>query len=190
MSDPFPFDAIGGNLALDLVNTIANRGSLEKRRDLLASLADLQCWLAAFGLPADGLTEHDLDETRAIRERLHDLFRNPMHGHVVDAAALEAFGRDLRKMTDGRRLEPQGGRAAWGWAPGAPALDRALFAVLAEATELLVSDDLERVRECQGPGCGWLFVDRSRGRPRRWCSMRDCGNKAKARRHYRRTTGD
>jgi predicted RNA-binding Zn ribbon-like protein len=35
-------------------------------------------------------------------------------------------------------------------------------------------------------GCGWLFVDESRNGSRRWCSMKDCGNRAKARRHYRK----
>ncbi|HVI99619.1 MAG TPA: CGNR zinc finger domain-containing protein [Sphingomonas sp.] len=189
MSDPTPFDAIGGNLALDFVNTVANRGNPDKRRDLLAALPDLQCWLTTFGLPAAGLVEADLEEARAIRERLHDLFRFPAHGQAVDEATLRAFGRDLRKMTSARRLRQQDERIVWGWAPDAGALHRSLFAVLDDAAELLLSNDLEKVRECQGPGCGWLFVDRSRGRPRRWCSMRDCGNKAKARRHYQRSAG-
>lgn len=190
MSDLSPFDAIGGNPALDLVNTIANRGSAEKRRDLLESVADLERWLATFGLPAKGLTADDLIEARAIRERLHNLFRRPAHGQAVSAGALDAFGQDLRGMTAGRKLVQQGDRVVWGWASDASALHQSLFPVLVEAAELLVSGDLERVRECQGPGCGWLFVDRSRGRPRRWCSMRDCGNKAKARRHqHRRAAG-
>jgi predicted RNA-binding Zn ribbon-like protein len=29
-------------------------------------------------------------------------------------------------------------------------------------------------------------LDLSRGKTRRWCSMDDCGNRAKARRHYAR----
>jgi predicted RNA-binding Zn ribbon-like protein len=45
----------------------------------------------------------------------------------------------------------------------------------------------ERVRQCADEqGCGWLFLDQSRLNNRRWCSMGDCGNRAKARRHYRR----
>jgi len=45
------------------------------------------------------------------------------------------------------------------------------------------------VRICEATatdGCGWLFLDETRNRSRRWCSMKDCGNRAKARRHYRR----
>ena len=48
----------------------------------------------------------------------------------------------------------------------------------------LVSGDRELIRQCEDDACGWLFVDRSRGGRRRWCSMADCGNRAKARRHY------
>jgi predicted RNA-binding Zn ribbon-like protein len=42
------------------------------------------------------------------------------------------------------------------------------------------------MRECGGSACTWLFLDHSRNRSRRWCSMETCGNRAKAHRHYRR----
>jgi predicted RNA-binding Zn ribbon-like protein len=38
---------------------------------------------------------------------------------------------------------------------------------------------------CGGGLCGWLFLDESRGKRRRWCDMKDCGNREKARRYYR-----
>ena len=40
------------------------------------------------------------------------------------------------------------------------------------------------VKRCAG--CSWLLLDGSRNRTRRWCEMRVCGNRAKARRHYER----
>nr|WP_264085191.1 CGNR zinc finger domain-containing protein [Kibdelosporangium phytohabitans] len=46
------------------------------------------------------------------------------------------------------------------------------------------------VGECSGPGCGWLFIDRTRNRSRQWCSSKDCGNRERARRHYRRSRGN
>ncbi|HLI50521.1 MAG TPA: CGNR zinc finger domain-containing protein [Thermomicrobiaceae bacterium] len=54
------------------------------------------------------------------------------------------------------------------------------------AAQLLASTRLDRVRQCAGDDCGWLFLDTSRNHSRRWCDMSDCGNRAKARRHYRR----
>nr|WP_272885753.1 CGNR zinc finger domain-containing protein [Fictibacillus marinisediminis] len=41
---------------------------------------------------------------------------------------------------------------------------------------------------CEGGTCGWIFIDTTRNRSRRWCSMDDCGNPEKARRHYKRKT--
>ncbi|MGH7448040.1 MAG: CGNR zinc finger domain-containing protein, partial [Longimicrobiales bacterium] len=46
--------------------------------------------------------------------------------------------------------------------------------------------ELDRVKLCGNDACAWLFIDVSRNRSRRWCDMKDCGNRAKARRHYAR----
>jgi len=59
--------------------------------------------------------------------------------------------------------------------------------VARSAAELLTSDNVDRVRECEDDrGCGYLFIDQSKNRSRRWCSMESCGNRAKARRYYAR----
>jgi predicted RNA-binding Zn ribbon-like protein len=47
-----------------------------------------------------------------------------------------------------------------------------------------------RLRRCEGTGCVLWFLDTSRSGRRRWCSMAGCGNRAKARAHYQRTTGN
>ncbi len=48
-----------------------------------------------------------------------------------------------------------------------------------ELAQFLCSGDLEYVKACEGSNCTLLFVDRTRGRARRWCSMSICGNRAK-----------
>ena len=66
-------------------------------------------------------------------------------------------------------------------------LERVVWPVARSAADLLTSDLLSRVRRCEDDrGCGYLFIDTSRNRSRRWCSMESCGNRAKARRHYAR----
>ncbi len=57
------------------------------------------------------------------------------------------------------------------------------------AWRLLEREDPERIRQCQGTGCGWLFLDRTRNASRVWCSSTDCGNRTRARRHYQRHAG-
>ena len=79
----------------------------------------------------------------------------------------------------------------WGWRNFGAELESVLWPVAKSAADLLVSHKLERVSTCQGETCGWLFLDMSKNHSRRWCSMSDCGNTAKARRHYhRKVKGD
>jgi predicted RNA-binding Zn ribbon-like protein len=65
-------------------------------------------------------------------------------------------------------------------------VERLLGVVALEVVEFLTSGQIDRVRACANPRCGWMFVDTSRNRARRWCEMATCGNRAKARAHYAR----
>jgi len=65
-------------------------------------------------------------------------------------------------------------------------LELVMWPVIWSAAQLLTSPQLARVGRCANPACGWMFFDTSKNRSRRWCSMKYCGNVAKARRHYRK----
>jgi len=65
-------------------------------------------------------------------------------------------------------------------------MDLFLDPIIKSAADLLVSSELKGVKQCADDACGWLFMDKSRNNSRRWCSMKDCGNRAKAHRHYLR----
>jgi predicted RNA-binding Zn ribbon-like protein len=65
-----------------------------------------------------------------------------------------------------------------------------LWRVVRSTAALLTSPELRLLRVCAGRDCGWFFLDRSHNRGRRWCTMRDCGNREKARRYYRRHRSD
>src|SRR6266542_1398426 len=111
-----------------------------------------------------------------------------LNGWLPQAMArrrLVYVGTEGDGYSDGRgEIEP---RFAWESAAAPDELGRVLWPVVWSAVELLTGGPLERVRECDNDPCGWLFVDMSRNRSRRWCDMRDCGNRVKARRHYART---
>jgi CGNR zinc finger protein len=47
-----------------------------------------------------------------------------------------------------------------------------------------------RLRACANEECRLFLIDRSRAGTARWCSMTGCGNRMKARRHYRRAASD
>lgn len=98
--------------------------------------------------------------------------------------ALAALNAAATRVLGKARLAPAGGRYRWAW--GGEGLEVPLWAVARSAAELLTSQELDRVRVCEGHGCDWVFLDASRAGRRRWCSMENCGNRAKARRHYQR----
>ncbi|MFA6117999.1 MAG: ABATE domain-containing protein [Sphingomonas sp.] len=185
MSD---FDFLAGHVALDFVNTVANRLDSAKTGDLLRTPTDLTAWFAAAGSGAvEGLTEPDLNRARDLREHLHKLFLAFACGEPPAAASLAVVDRCWRAGGSARRLVVEDGRVGLSWADSAGALERGLAPILSAAVELLMSDRVASIRQCEGVGCGWLFLNRSRGNsPRRWCSMSDCGNRAKAGRHYAR----
>jgi predicted RNA-binding Zn ribbon-like protein len=63
-----------------------------------------------------------------------------------------------------------------------------LSTVARDALDLLGSDQIGLVRECDGPICSRLYVDSSRAHNRRWCSNNQCGNQAKVAAFRRRAS--
>lgn len=198
-----PFELSGGALCLDFANTWGDRARPES--DRLRSHADLLAFAAQAGLATPrelaaqrrlgardaGAAASALARARGLREALYALFSARAAGRGASRADLARLNAALGAALGELKVEPREGGFGWTWErPGDP-LTAALRPIARSAAELLVSPDLERVRECDGATCSWLFLDSSRNRSRRWCSMESCGNRAKARRHYRRRrTGD
>ena len=44
----------------------------------------------------------------------------------------------------------------------------------------------DRFKCCDLPTCGWAYFDSTRSRTKRWCSMKTCGSRHKAREYYKR----
>ncbi|WP_394840718.1 CGNR zinc finger domain-containing protein [Pendulispora brunnea] len=194
MSETSPtFDFVGGHLALDFINTVANRHDPERARELLLTHDDVALWLESSGLSAtlDSRWPRRLRSEsraparlRAAREHLYSLFNAAATGSAIPENALVATDRTLRACRRRQCLRADRGAVVWGWSDGTSVCDRVLHAILSQAVDLLASAPRAAIRFCDGSGCGWLFLDRSPAGRRRWCSMRDCGNRAKARRHY------
>ena len=201
------FEMSGGALCLDFANSWGDRGRPET--DKLRGYADLLAFARQAGLPDGGedtrladLAARErraaaaaLDLARGLREVLYRIFSAVADARDPAAADLERLNAALPAALSRLRLERRdGGELAWGWAdpPAAAGPTRALAAplgpILRSAAELLASGERREVRECAAGDCTWLFLDRSRNRSRRWCSMATCGNRAKAQRHYRRRT--
>ena len=55
------------------------------------------------------------------------------------------------------------------------------------AADLICNHDFRFIRSCEGSACCLMFLDRTKGHARRWCSMAVCGNRAKVEAHRART---
>lgn len=203
-TDAEPFELSGGALCLDFINTLGDRPRAESEHlhsygDLLRfsrqteslAVADLD-QLEELSRSCDGCVEPIFGRALELREALYRIFSQIAKGERADPTDLEILNETLRKAL--RQLEltvvdstTSPGRFTWIWGGPEQALDRPLWPVARSAAELLTSRELGCVRECDSETCSWLFIDRSRNRSRRWCDMATCGNRAKARRHYRRT---
>jgi len=194
----FVFELTGGEPALDFVNTLDERKAEEKER--LTGLERIVDWARQAGVltPEEATSLQNshhseaglLKDAREVRELLFRVFVSSAAGGEpnADLAKLQSW---LNKAARRRQLIRRDGRFSWTW--GDPTLDPGviLWRILENAAAILTDPErLGRLRVCNGARCAWLFLDYSRRQNRRWCDMSVCGNRAKARRHYRRNRGE
>ncbi|HEX6446204.1 MAG TPA: CGNR zinc finger domain-containing protein [Streptosporangiales bacterium] len=190
-------ERLGGHPCVDLVNTVAWRLDEAWTTDRLADAEALVGWAGAAGL-VDGAeaaalraecaseparAERVLRRARGFRELLYRTLHALATGGAPDAGDVEALRRATTRALGRAELV---GLAPMRWSLRARTLADLPGVLALSAWELLQFEDLGRLRQCADDACGWLFLDRSRNGTRRWCSSADCGNRARARRHYRR----
>jgi predicted RNA-binding Zn ribbon-like protein len=190
---------LGGHLSLDFANTLEWRGSA-RERDWLTGYEALVAWalragavdgreaeeLRAYADWAPGSAAEVLDEARALREAVDRVAAASAAGEMPEAADLESLNRRLAPLLGETRLSATAGGLVPAWGGASDDLARVLWPVARSAFDLLSGNAAGRLRECAGSDCHWLFLDRSKNGSRRWCSMSNCGNLAKARRHRAR----
>jgi predicted RNA-binding Zn ribbon-like protein len=193
----YVFDFLGGRLAIDFVNTVSGKrllSPIERFNDY----GDVLSWAEQIGVASAARTkvlrriarEHPrqaeavFERAKALRETLFRIFAAVAAHERSTADDLASFNRELADAFSHLRIAESADGFAWSFCDE-EALVSILWPVTRSASDVLVKDDPARVRMCEATdGCGWLFYDETRNGTRRWCSMKDCGNRAKARRHY------
>ncbi|HLW53767.1 MAG TPA: ABATE domain-containing protein [Candidatus Angelobacter sp.] len=189
----YQYQFVAGNLSLDFVNTVAYRFQPEKFEDHLQNDEDLRRWAHLARLPdlhainlSPRMSRKMVRRIREVREQLFAVFHAIARGAPISADALSRIEKSLRHCSAKRSLAAHGTEVRWTWHPEAGSSDFLLYPVLTAAVDLLISASISLVHQCADEECGWLFLDRSHAHKRRWCRMADCGNRNKAREHYRR----
>jgi len=185
---------LGGHPALDFVNTVDSR-SERWGPEFLNSYSDLVSWAGRLNVIDDeeqrtllllatkslSEAESELIRARELRESLHRIFLTEANDEPVRVIDLDLLNEVARRAQAQRRLVKVGDGIEWRQSP-ADHLDAISVRVGWLAAELLTSRrDRRPIRACEGPDCGWLFLDHSRNGHRRWCSDRTCGSHARVR---------
>lgn len=186
---------IGGDLSLDLANTIDRHGDPAAADDLAPGYANLVDWFeyasvidaqqARRLLLVAGRNPRDAAAIRrrlvALREAIHAIGLAIIDQREAETTDLAVFNEELAHAHAARHLVASEGALDWDWI--APiGLDRILWESSLAAERLLTSNRLARLRQCDAPECQRVFLDTSRNGSRRYCSPTGCGAVERVRR--------
>ena len=187
----------GGVLCLDFVNTVHHRKK-EPLDDYFKVNGDILDW----GLRTEIISETSynilykkidnessgkgsfMEKSIELRELLYRIFLGITLGKEIRNEDMNAFNQYLAVYFNSIAVKIEDDRFIEGWKWKGEDLNRVLLLVVKSAYDLLLSDRLDRVKEC--PSCGWLFLDTTKNGKRKWCSMKSCGSNIKALDYYYR----
>jgi predicted RNA-binding Zn ribbon-like protein len=172
---------VPGELALlyDFANSIDLRtyvegGVAHERDDQLRTTAQLASWMRAHGITGSSSPSAHRHALR-LRETLRDFLGVPPDERKLAKSAMAAFNAASASLPLVVAIDA--GLVSLRSASD----DQGLGQVLAEFHALAATGQLDRLKMCQSPECGWIFFDRSKPASRRWCSSDRCGNREKTR---------
>ena len=188
----FRFDL--GSPSLNFIATVGSRLG-EQPIERLGSAQQLSDWIGLAGLlPPDRripkVTARDLKDAIALREALYRLVHDAVHGvppeqddlHLVNAIAASA-------PLSAPQLARLSGRTVLVVTTHSVTVPQVLSLLARDAILTLGGPDRAFLHECEGKTCDGVFIDRSRGARRRWCSSRTCGNRARVEQYRARAAG-
>jgi predicted RNA-binding Zn ribbon-like protein len=178
------FDLVGGRPSLDFAGTLQHRN--DEPVDVLAAPADLGRWAVEAGLleSAPRVSREQLVAAARVRESIYRLYAASTAGSELPAA-------DVRRLNSLARQTPLAiSLGTDGWVHHSGTVDQLLVTLARDAIETVGGEDATLLRRCEGEGCSWIYLDRSRGGSRRWCGMGICGNRVKAAAYRRRRRED
>lgn len=187
------FDLSGGHPALDLVNTLDWRFRDSGPEELLQDYCDVLQFCEQNGIlgPAEARklvrmvpeskAARVLAQVHEVREAAAELFYAAIGGGSPSQSNLRRLQERFAEAMGKQNLRWTGERLEWTLRQGLdPALP--LWLLSLKTAELAASEQMTLVRQCGSAECRWLFLDTSKNHTRRWCNMKICGNRMKARR--------
>ena len=202
LSDVSPtkkFRFVGGALCLDFCNSVGGKRGVVAR-ECLHTYDDFISWceqtalingtqaavLRRRGIVEPRIACEVLERARELREAIYRIFLVASERMAPASADLVILNSELARSMCRLRIQARPGESkfGWEWTNESLELDHPLGPIAYSAATLLASENaVTHVRQCRADNCGWIFIDESKNHSRCWCDMRDCGNRAKVRRH-------
>jgi predicted RNA-binding Zn ribbon-like protein len=188
------FELVGGHPALDLVNTLDWRFRVGLPEEFVESYGDLLRFTEQSQLLTprqtrhllrsanQSATERTLASVRELREAAAEVFYAVLDGHNPASAPVKLLETSFKVARRHQNLMWSGSRLTWGWQETTAEPELPLWLLSLSVVGLMTSDAMQQLRACDNSECRWLFLDTSKNHTRRWCEMRICGNRMKARR--------
>jgi predicted RNA-binding Zn ribbon-like protein len=200
------YDLCGGHPALDFVNSLDNRFREDGPIDLLADYADLLRFTEQTQLLdsrqvrrlANSTNPRTATRTLRSARELREAMAAALYANVdgrpplaTVVRTLEGYFHNASRHRELRWEQPpqhSDGRPVlgWDWGRFETNVELPLWILAQAASQLMMSDAMKRIRACGAETCRWLFLDTSKNHTRRWCNMKVCGNRMKARRFQAR----
>jgi predicted RNA-binding Zn ribbon-like protein len=194
---PTLFDLAGGHPALDLVNSLDNRFRADGPNEMLTGFEELVRFMLETSLitvdqaqrlkkkPAPAAATQALQSVRELREASAAVLYAVVEDRSPLAQDLETLERYFLEANRQRHLCWDHG-ARWQWNDDESNPELTVWILTESVRELLFSHQITHMRTCDMDTCRWLFLDTSKNHSRRWCNMKVCGNRVKARRFQAR----
>lgn len=167
----------------ELLVEFVNTRDIEERTDAIGDPDRLIAWIDDHtGEYLPGLDEEDHRRALALRESLRALLRANNGGEAgeQELAPLREAAERSRYRT---ALSPDGQLTIEPARSDLSGFEARLLLALERAQS---HGAWPRLKACTEESCQWAFYDTTRNRSRTWCSMEECGNRAKTRRYRAR----
>ncbi|UCH62173.1 MAG: ABATE domain-containing protein [Fidelibacterota bacterium] len=196
-------ETAGGRLCLEFTNTV-DRYEAEDTGDSLLDYTDLVRWaekvqviggdeakqLLVRASRDRGAAEAALRKAKRLRATIYQIFAAIAQDQRPSTTNLDQLNRILTRVQSQVHIVSRPEGFGWAWQAGGFDLEAVLWPVVRSAAELLTTDEVHKISQCNGGDCTWLFVDKSKNHSRKWCDMETCGNRVKSRRHYAKVRQD
>ena len=187
----------GGCAAFHFINTVNTR-TVAATVDYIECYEDIMVWsekaailskkrirtLSQFAEKNEVNKEAAFNKAIKTRDVLYSLFSAIVKGKNPGTRMLNEFNKILAASFSKMKLNISSLKSEISFTGNIVSLDEPIRIIMKSAYDILTNENRAVLKEC--PGCGWLFIDKTKNGKRRWCDMKVCGSNDKAKRYYYR----